>query len=601
MASYYSPKTRQTLAPEEALYEDVELPHARRQQAQAKTEKDAVIDALTQQILSQGTTSKWSGEGFGSAEANARDMAKILAETGITDIKQFGQFEVPDSKEVFVVQESDEWSGSGTGKWYFVNGAGDKVYVDPNTVYPRDVWEGDGISTQAVVSIPSTKVVYGNKDTKQAVAITYGERRPGGAWGGTYAGKGNTGYRVQFGPDGTPYFYTTGHSSSDLQDFAPLLQLAALIPSPIQPYAQAANAAIAIYQGDIFGGLASIASIPGVSEAAKAAELGSVVSGLRTASDIDKAVKAFESGDIVGAGLRAAGIAGVKELAGYDINDVKKAVNLGMAIKNAEQDPMALVRAGSAFAPKDVYGHDPSMLKEGSFRYNDVFDPKTAGLVDLSEQPIEGYEFTKDFTPGVGLDLFPDLQGPGIKAPPMETDVFRPDGSVNYDIFDFEGYKGEPGLEMPRAPNMPSMGGGQGFVVPVEGGVMTESGFIPTGYTPDLGDPSSFINKPAPGAEVSGSVQKALDAGAAATAKDINKAGQTKSQTQQQSGSGIDFAGLLGLLGSLGGQQAPSVLAVPENSADIKLMEEIFGTSLSAPSTGTETDKAEAIARLLRS
>lgn len=583
------------LSPEELqypIYEDVGSPTAQAVPAQAKKE-EPVVDKLMQQILGQGTTSQWFGEGFGSAEANARDMAKILADTGITDIKQFGQFEVPDSTEVPVVQESDEWSGSGTGKWYFVNGAGDKVYVDPNTVYSRDVGQGDGISTQAVASLPSTKVVYGNKDTKQAVANTYGERQADNAWGGTYAGKGNTGYRVQFGPDGTPYFYTTGASSSDLQDIAPLLQLAALIPSPIQPFAQAANAAIAIDQGNILGGLASVAGIPGVSEAAKAAELGSVVSGLRTASDIDKAVKALESGDIVGAGLRAAGIAGVKELAGYDINDVKKAVNLGMAIKN--EDPSALISSVASFAPKGAYAFDKSQLEEGSFKYPQVFDPKTAGLVDLSEQPIEGYEFTKDFGVGADYELFPNARGPGIQPPPVDTDVFNQDGSINYNISDLEGYGGEPRLKMPEAPNMESMGGGQGFVLPVDGGVMTESGFIPTGYTPDLGDPGSFINQPPPGGDVSDAVQKALDAGAKQTLKDIQD--QNKKTTPTAQG-GMDLSGLLALLG--GGQQAPSVLAVPENSADIKLMEDIFGTSLSAPSTGKETDQA-ALARLLRS
>ena len=409
-------------------------------------------------------------------------------------------------------------------------------------------------------------------------------------------------YNLQFTPEGVPVAYTENETSDwvDFREGAKFLANTIGMFTPAAPYIAAANAANFASKGQldkaILTGLPAAGYFAGQFGAAA-----DTVSAINEANKYAKVLKALDDKRLLDAAFQGADLVGISKMSGYDLGDVKKAVDLGMAIKNAEQDPMALVRAGSAFAPKDVYGHDPSMLKEGSFRYNDVFDPKTAGLVDLSEQPIEGYEFTKDFTPGVGLDLFPDLQGPGIKAPPMETDVFRPDGSVNYDIFDFEGYKGEPGLEMPRAPNMPSMGGGQGFVVPVEGGVMTESGFIPTGYTPDLGDPSSFINKPAPGAEVSGSVQKALDAGAAATAKDINKAGQTKSQTQQQPGSGVDFAGLLGLLGSLGGQQAPSVLAVPENSADIKLMEEIFGTSLSAPSTGNETDKAEALARLLRS
>jgi len=56
---------------------------------QASREK--IQDVLAQQILAQGTASKWSGQGFGSAEANAKDMAKILAGIGITDIRQFGE------------------------------------------------------------------------------------------------------------------------------------------------------------------------------------------------------------------------------------------------------------------------------------------------------------------------------------------------------------------------------------------------------------------------------------------------------------------------------------------------------------------------------
>ena len=50
-----------------------------------------VIANLKGQILAQGTTDKWKGEGKGSAEKNAEDMAKILADAGITDIKQFGK------------------------------------------------------------------------------------------------------------------------------------------------------------------------------------------------------------------------------------------------------------------------------------------------------------------------------------------------------------------------------------------------------------------------------------------------------------------------------------------------------------------------------
>ncbi len=42
------------------------------------------------------------------------------------------------------------------------------------------------------------------------------------------AGKGKTGYRVQFAPDGTPVFYTGGESSSEFKQYAPLLAIASL-------------------------------------------------------------------------------------------------------------------------------------------------------------------------------------------------------------------------------------------------------------------------------------------------------------------------------------------------------------------------------------
>jgi len=139
------------------------------------------IDNLIKQIQSQGTTSKWTG-GYG-ADAATKDMARILDSIGITDIKQFG----PISRQV------EQYVGSDDG--------GNPIY-----------------ETQ-------TENTFGNKLTGQAVPVTYSERQTGNAWGGTFEGKGNTGYRVDFTPDGTPIFYTTGASSSDVKNWMPLLQL----------------------------------------------------------------------------------------------------------------------------------------------------------------------------------------------------------------------------------------------------------------------------------------------------------------------------------------------------------------------------------------
>jgi len=87
-------------------------------------------------------------------------MARILAETGITDISQFG----PITQEVQKIVGYEDW--------------GAPIY-------------------QTV-----TEQTYGNKVTGQAVPNTYTERQKGEFFGGTYEGKGNTGYGVQFDAQG---------------------------------------------------------------------------------------------------------------------------------------------------------------------------------------------------------------------------------------------------------------------------------------------------------------------------------------------------------------------------------------------------------------
>ena len=135
----------------------------------------ATVDKITQQILGQGTTAKWKGEGFGSAEKNAMEMAKQLAASGVTDINQVGQ------KTVTMPGQSsfDEQGNETIGQDYTV-----------------------------------TQIV--NKATGLPLINDYGERGTGNAWSGTYTGDGNTAFRVNFDAKGNPIFYTTAASSNDL-------------------------------------------------------------------------------------------------------------------------------------------------------------------------------------------------------------------------------------------------------------------------------------------------------------------------------------------------------------------------------------------------
>jgi hypothetical protein len=66
-------------------------------------------------------------------------------------------------------------------------------------------------------------------------------------------------------------------------------------------------------------------------------------------------------------------------------------------------------------------------------------------------------------------------------------------------------------------------------------------------------------------------------------------------------GSGVDLNALMSLLGG-GQQQAPTVVTSgQDNSADVQLMEDIFGNTLSAPPAGDPDTRTRELARLMRS
>lgn len=248
--------------------------------------KVQVIDNLSSQILGQNLTSKWTGEGYGSAEANAKDMAKIMADIGITDIKQFGKVPVLEQATVkqgyngqaaqqdedgnyFIVQPSGEYDSEG-------NQISTRVNVDPSKLekvygtYQNLTGNPDDGSTFVPVdqsklvikdgaTLVQTGTTFGNKETGQAVPNTYSERQKGNFFGGTFAGKGNTGYGVQFDAQGNPYFFTQGASSNDLanimKDLGPLGQVAIAVATGglSIPQQIAANMAIQVLSGKDIG------------------------------------------------------------------------------------------------------------------------------------------------------------------------------------------------------------------------------------------------------------------------------------------------------------------------------------------------------------
>lgn len=399
-------------------------------------------------------------------------------------------------------------------------------------------------------------------------------------------------YHLQFAPDGTPIPYST-RKRSDWVEFRdeflkPAVSMVGSLIPGVGPYIAAANAAYAASKGDwekaLLSGLG--AAVPLAGQLGASAGTVSTLNNIRQTATV---LKALEDKNLLGAVFGGANLAGISEVAGYPIADIQKAANLITAL--GSEDPAAIIRAGAGYLPKgDLSGPNPKDFEPGSYDYNQIFNPNTAGLVDLSEKPFDpNYKFTSDFSVGADYGLAPKSDGLGfqITAPP---EVFNEDGSINYDLLDYDRLA-EIGMDMPKSGNLEGMGGGQGLRIPVQGGYITENGFVPEKYTPNLGDPNSFINKPAPNV----SIKPPSTPGRPGT-----QAKQPGSQTNQPGTSGLDINQLLSLLG--GQQSAPTVVSSgQDNSADVQLMEDIFGTTMSAPPAGDTATQARELARLLRS
>jgi hypothetical protein len=325
----------------------------------AESANSKIIDALTQQIKARSNTSQWSG-GYG-ADAATKDMARILAETGITDISQFG----PITRDVQKVVGYEDW--------------GDPIY-------------------QTV-----TEQTFGNKVTGQAVPNTYTERQTGNFFGGTYEGKGNTGYGVQFDDQGLPIFYTQGASSSDFDKFAPLLTLASFVPG-LQPFAMAANTAIAAKQGNPLGvitnlaGMGNLAGVSGMADVAKAARFASAV----------------KSGDPLAMAFSGANLGGVTNIGGVDLKDISKTIGAVKAIESG--DPLTMMLYGMDVMSK------PGSATPASGAQKDFFDAEKERLTSAgytSDQIKDYFRNLENLTED--LDFQPEIPPVDSTPPPPPT------------------------------------------------------------------------------------------------------------------------------------------------------------------------------------
>jgi len=277
-------------------------------------------DDLIKQILASSNTSKWSGQGYGSAEKNAADMARIMAGIGITDIKQFGKISVPVEEYV-----GTEYEG------------GPPVYET------------------------RMKETFGNKETGQVVPNTYTERQTGNFFGGTYEGKGNTGYGVQFDSQGNPIFYTQGASSSDIGQLAPFLTLASFVPG-LAPFAQGINALIAAKQGNVLGAIAGAAGLGNMAG----------ISGMADIANAAKYANVLKSGDPLAILMAGANASGVTDVGGFDLKDISKTIGGIKALQSG--DPLAMLRYGMSAFPQS--GESSATKSSAELQAEDPLSPE---------------------------------------------------------------------------------------------------------------------------------------------------------------------------------------------------------------------------------
>lgn len=361
-------------------------------------------------------------------------------------------------------------------------------------------------------------------------------------------------YALQFAPDGTPVPYSTP-KRSDWVDFRddflkPAASLVGSFIPGVGPYIAAANAAYAASKGDwekaLLSGLS--AAVPLAGKLGASIETANTLNNVRQAATV---LKALESKDLLGAALGGANLAGVSEVAGFSTQDIGKA--LGMVTALQSEDPAAIIKAGAGFLPKGGFdGPKSSDMIEGYFAPGGegyiappTYAPDTKGYFD---------EITGHFMPDEGGALsFGDLtnETSGTNIGSMDDYQYNPD-TGNWTLPD---------------------------------GTVIDTSYMQNSKTPLTGQ--QIMNNAGAGAPKT--------PGAAAKPP----AGVVKAPAKP--GQGIDINQLASLLG--GGQQAaPTIVSSgQDNSADVQLMEDIFGTTMSAPPAGDTATRARELARLLRS
>ena len=226
---------------------------------------DYVASQLAGQRKNLDTDKYWQGggrAGFGDISALDQQMAADLVARGITDIEQIGE-QVTKRTPIYAADTNisdtqskqflTDWLSSPASKSFRyttyqedgtpyeawnpavgmqVTGADGKPYVmtygDTGWGLAPAIKTGETLEKQIINKVTGQPLYDPSKYSQQHELAT-GEPKDDGSYiySGTYAGAGNTAYHIKFTDEGLPIFYTSGHSSSDV-DVGGLLQFAGM-------------------------------------------------------------------------------------------------------------------------------------------------------------------------------------------------------------------------------------------------------------------------------------------------------------------------------------------------------------------------------------
>lgn len=420
-----------------------------------QSDKTKTIDSLKNQLLTQWKQLGVPSIGGGlSIEARAKSLADRLYANNITDISKLRL----GSKEIEEVV-SDE-------------GGTTKVKT------PKQFLQYDGRQIGFL----------GNADDGGRNADPKGYLQSGGLASWTAAGKGAVGYTAKAAPNGQVYFIPSWGSTSDLSTVAPLVGLGLMFVPGLQGVGAsigtalgASGTAAAALGNAIIQGTLAEATGGDFLKGAAAGAIGSYVPGVQ--SEIAGALGGGAAANVAAGALTGGAMS---ELTGGDFAKGALIGGIGSGINqsklSAAEDYLQSLPTGgydTTTAPTEVDVLEIIAAESPDFRISDT-------------------SFTPDYSLSTGAPVIPEMGAQGIQVPTINQVIDVLD-EVDYSL---PAPSSGLGLVMPTAPNLDSMGGGQGITVPVSGGTLTEAGVIPVNYVPVLGDEQSFINQPAPNVEI---------------------------------------------------------------------------------------------------